>query len=136
MKQMILLAGAAALFASAAPAYAKPGHAKGHGKAAHAHKHQGQGALYGYGGGGCPPGLQKKGCMPPGQAKKMFNIGQRVPVGYNGLLGYYGLPTDLRGYYGAQLDPYSRYIHDQNYIYRVDPKTMLVQQVLSAILRP
>jgi hypothetical protein len=45
------------------------------------------------------------------------------------------LPNTLRSYYGAQLDPRSRYIYDDSYIYRVDPRTMLVQQVLSAILR-
>ena len=60
---------------------------------------------------------------------------QRVPLGYNGLLGYNALPYDLRNHYGPQLDPYSRYIYDRNYIYRVDPRTMLVQQVLNAILR-
>jgi hypothetical protein len=42
----------------------------------------------------------------------------------------------VRSYYGPQLDPYSRYVYDQNYIYRVDPRTMLVQQILSALIRP
>ena len=152
MKQIILFAGAAALFASAAPAQAKPGHAKGHGKPAHAENHHGKrhakpahvenrhgnGSLYGHGLGGCPPGHSKHPgvCMPHGQWKKQFEVGQRLPAGFNGLLGYDGLPKDLRGYYGAQLDPYSRYLQDQNYVYRVDPRTMVVQQVLSAILRP
>lgn len=130
MKHIAMLAGAAAL-AFAGPALAKPG--KGHG-------HKGHGsamAAPGYGVGGCPPGLAKKAvpCMPPGQAKKLFGVGQRVPLGYNGLLGYNALPNDLRNYYGAQLDPRSRYIYDQNYIYGVDPRTMMVQQVLNAILR-
>jgi hypothetical protein len=33
------------------------------------------------GGGGCPPGLAKKnnGCLPPGQAKKAWIIGQPLP---------------------------------------------------------
>jgi Ni/Co efflux regulator RcnB len=33
------------------------------------------------GGKGCPPGLAKKnnGCMPPGQAKKMWTVGQPLP---------------------------------------------------------
>ena len=92
----------------------------------------------GYGVGGCPPGLAKKAvtCMPPGQAKNLFGVGQRVPTGYNGLLGYNALPNDLRSYYGQQLDPRSRYVYDNNYIYRVDPRTMLVQQVLNALIRP
>lgn len=137
MKKLTLLAGALTLV-SAAPALAKPGkghgHASGHG--ATAVVPGAPGAPVGYGVGGCPPGLAKKGCIPPGQAKKLFGVGQRVPLGYNGLLGYNALPTDVRGYYGGQLDPRSRYIYDNSYLYRVDPATMVVQQVLNAVLRP
>lgn len=34
----------------------------------------------------CPPGLAKKnnGCLPPGQAKKRYEIGSRLPAGYDG----------------------------------------------------
>jgi Ni/Co efflux regulator RcnB len=34
-----------------------------------------------YGRGNCPPGLAKKnnGCLPPGQAKKRYQVGQRLP---------------------------------------------------------
>ena len=79
MTKIILIAGAVAL-ASAGPAYAKPNHAKHHGNP-HA---QHAGTPYGYGAGGCPPGLAKKnnGCMPPGQARKLYSIGQRYPVNY------------------------------------------------------
>ena len=85
MKMLILLAGAAT-FAFAGPALAKPGNGHGNGNV-HAHGVQGP---VGYGVGGCPPGLAKKAvsCVPPGQAKKLFGVGQRVPLGYNGLLGY------------------------------------------------
>lgn len=125
MKKQILIGGALAL-ALAGPAFAKPGN--------------GHGNPHGYGNanGGCPPGLAKKNppCVPPGQAKKLFGVGQQVPLGYQNLLGYNGLPSNLRSYYGQQLDPYSRYVYDQNYIYRVDPKTMIVQQVLNALIRP
>jgi len=128
MKQIMLIAGATAL-ASAGPALSKPGN--GHGNP-HAQDD------VGYGVGGCPPGLAKKNppCMPPGQAKKLFGVGQRVPTGYQGMLGYNALPDNLRSYYGQQLDPRSRYIYDNNYIYRVDPRTMLVQSVLSALIHP
>ena len=36
-----------------------------------------------YGRGNCPPGLAKKnnGCLPPGQAKKRYTVGQRLPNG-------------------------------------------------------
>jgi hypothetical protein len=49
--------------------------------------------------GHCPPGLAKKhnGCLPPGQAKKLWVIGQPLPVG----VVYYPLPPVLLG----QLSP-------------------------------
>ena len=36
-----------------------------------------------YGRGNCPPGLAKKnnGCLPPGQAKKRYTVGRRLPRG-------------------------------------------------------
>jgi hypothetical protein len=52
-----------------------------------------------YAAGNCPPGLAKKGngCLPPGQAKKMWAIGQPLPGG----IVYYPLPPALLG----QLSP-------------------------------
>ncbi len=49
--------------------------------------------------GHCPPGLAKKnnGCLPPGQAKKLWAIGQPLPWG----VAYYPLPAMLLG----QLSP-------------------------------
>ena len=139
MKKLLLLAGALAL-GCAGPALAKPGNGKGpkgH-SAGNVHAIVPNGNRTGYGAGGCPPGLAKKAvpCVPPGQAKQRFALGQRLPYGYKGLLGYDRLPYNVRNYYGAQLDPYSRYVYDSDYIYRVDPRTMLVQQVLSALIRP
>jgi hypothetical protein len=48
-----------------------------------------------YAAGNCPPGLAKKnnGCMPPGQAKKMWAIGQPLP----GSVVFYNLPGALLG---------------------------------------
>ena len=45
--------------------------------------------------GNCPPGLAKKnnGCLPPGQAKKMWAIGQPLPAG----IYYEPLPPALLG---------------------------------------
>ena len=122
MKALILLAGAAAL-ASAGAASAKPPHAKGH-----------QGHVAGH----CPPGLAKKNaaCMPPGQYKKLFEVGQRVPRGHPSLMAYNQLPYPVRARYGPVLDPRSRYIYDQGYLYRVDPTTMLVSQIVNTLLRP
>lgn len=132
MKTFLLLAGAAAL-ASAAPAYAKPKQGKGHGKAYHGQVYNG-GGYYAPGIGGCPPGLAKKNprCMPPGQARKL-GLGQRYPYGAQSLFGYNQLPYDMRSRYGY--DPYARYGYDNGYYYQVDPTTMIVSQVLGAILR-
>ena len=129
MKQMLLIAGVMAL-AAATPAYAKPDHAKGHG---HSQGHN-VGPV-GYGVGGCPPGLAKKnnGCMPPGQAKKLYNVGQRWPGSYGYRWNYDQIPYDLRTQYG--FDPRYNYYYGDGYVYRVDPATMLISQVVSAILR-
>jgi hypothetical protein len=128
MRKLLLIAGIASI-ASADPALAKPGH--GNSGAQNA-------APYGHGGGKCPPGLRNKNpvCMPPGQYKKLFEVGQRVPYGYQGLMGYNALPYPVRDQYSSVLDPRYRYIYDQGYIYRVDPKTMLVSQIIQAILQP
>ena len=126
MKQILMLAGVAAL-AAAGPALAKPG--KGHGN-----PHGLQGPV-GYGVGGCPPGLAKKhnGCMPPGQAKKLYRIGQRFPLNYGNRWTFNQIPYELRNQYG--FDPRSNYYYGDGYLYRVDPKTLLIQQVVSALLR-
>jgi hypothetical protein len=125
MKTLLLLTGALAL-ASTSPALAKPG--KGHGN------HGAHAGHLGHGGGGCPPGLAKKnnGCLPPGQAKKLFAQGQRVPNGYNGYTPYGSIPYDLRRQYDLK-DDY-RYIYRDDYLYQVDPTTLVVQRILSAIL--
>ena len=129
MKQASLLIGALALAFIAAPADAKPG--KGNPHAGHgAH-----GKAKGYGAGGCPPGLAKKnnGCLPPGQAKKLYREGQRFPSDYGSRWGYDQIPYDLRQRY--DFDPNDRYYYGDGYVYRVDPKTMLIEQVISALLR-
>jgi hypothetical protein len=131
MKHMILLGGAVAL-AVAGPALAKPGngHGNGHGNA-YAY---GLNGPVGYGHGGCPRGLAKKAnpCMPPGQAKKLA-VGQRMPLGYASRYGYNQIPYALRNQYG--LTRSNNYYCNNGYLYRVSPRTMVVQQVLSALLR-
>ena len=84
--------------------------------------------------GHCPPGLAKKnnGCLPPGQAKKLYNVGGRFPLGYGYAWNYNQIPYDLQRQYG--FNPYDRYYYGDGYVYRVDPKTMLIQQVVSALL--
>ena len=127
MKLTLILAGAAAL-ATANPAFGKPGHDTPHGNG---HGHAGP---VGYGVGGCPPGLAKKhnGCLPPGQAKKLYNVGQRFPRSYGLPWTYNQIPYDLRTRYG--LPTQGNYYYGDGYLYRVDPRTMLIQQVVSALL--
>jgi len=136
MKHLLTLAGAAAL-AVAGPAIAKPGNGHGNGNGnGHGNPHAyGVNGPIGYGVGGCPPGLAKKhnGCMPPGQAKKLYRIGQRFPLSYGNRWSYNQIPYDLRRQYG--FDPDDRYYYGDGYVYRVDPKTMLIEQVVSALLR-
>jgi len=127
MKTLMILAGATAL-ATTAPAFAKPDHAQqGHGN-------HGYGASVGYGAGGCPPGLAKKnnGCLPPGQAKKLYNRGQRWPGNYGYQWSYNQIPNEWRNQY--RLDPYDRYYYGDGYLYSVDPKTMLIGEVIRAII--
>ncbi len=92
----ILLAIALALGAAPAlaekPEWAGQGKGKGHEKKEKAEENKGyftdahRHAVADYyheeyRGGHCPPGLAKKhnGCMPPGQAKKQWNVGQPLP---------------------------------------------------------
>jgi hypothetical protein len=134
MKYLVLLVGASALGLSG-PALAKPGNGQGHGQG------HGQGFAYGaqgpmgYGAGGCPPGLAKKAtpCVPPGQARKLYNVGQRFPSGYGSQMGYSQIPYNVRSRY--RLNSSGNYYYSNGYLYRVNPRTMLIQQVVSALVR-
>jgi hypothetical protein len=135
MKQLLILAGVASL-GFAGPAFAKPGQGHGNGNGhGMGYADRGNGGLYGYGAGGCPPGLAKRhnGCMPPGQARKLYRTGQRLPLSYGDRWSYNQIPYDLRRQYG--FDPNDRYYYGDGYIYRVDPRTRLIEQVVSALLR-
>lgn len=92
---------AAAMFAAGDGAAAKPGHGKGGvaEPASSEHEHKAgldvdvsivlgdaeRRVVRDYYGSNCPPGLAKKnnGCLPPGQAKKRYAVGRRVPDGVN-----------------------------------------------------
>jgi hypothetical protein len=143
----ILLAAGAASLAFAAPALADPGKGKGnhakhgqtiskvHGKQAkHARKiYQGHAAANYWGNGNCPPGLDKKnnGCLPPGIAKRSFNVGDRWNGNYR-RWSYNQVPLDWRTQYG--LDPANRYYYRNGYLYSVDPRTRLVESVIQALI--
>ena len=71
-------------------------------------------------------------CGPPGIATQQFGIGQRfAPSGFSPY-AYNQIPYDLRSQYG--LNPYNRYYYGNGYLYGVNPRTMLVQQVIGALL--
>ena len=134
-----MLLGAGALVFAAAPAAAKPDKGHGnHGKhGAHAtmdHGKHGKAKMYGYGG-TCPPGLSKHSghCMPHGQFKKLYGVGQRYPANYGNLWSYNQIPLDLRNQYAFGQN--QRYYYGDGYLYQVDPRTMLIQRVVNAIMR-
>jgi hypothetical protein len=137
MKPIFILAAAGALGVSGS-ALADPSHGHGHGNRhandygyGHGNRHAND---YGYGNGNCPPGLAQKhnGCLPPGQARKLAR-GERWRSGYGTYYTYNRIPYDVRRRYA--LSTRGRYYYDNGYLYQVDPRTMLVQQVISALLR-
>jgi hypothetical protein len=150
MKKVIFFAGVAA-FAVGTPALAQ--HARVHGSHGKAYAAKSNGKahakssgryiemrtgkrLYAFNArGSCPPGLAKRnnGCLPPGQAKKMYNVGQRYNRNFGNVWAYNQIPTDLRSRY--DFDQSDRYYYRNGYLYQIDPKTMLVEQVVSALLR-
>jgi hypothetical protein len=59
--------------------------------------------------------------------------GQRWQNSYGSRYAYGQIPYSLRNRY--DLNPNYRYYYDNGYLYQVDPRTLLVQQVISALLR-
>ena len=158
MKTALLLAGALTL-AFSGPLSADPGKNKGNGQGNSGHstmKHGGgtavvrnsrnnnevvvrrdrNGRVYAVDTrGNCPPGLAKKnnGCNPPGQAKKIYNVGQRYNRNFGDAWTYNQIPDSLRSQYNLNND--DRYYYNQGYLYQVDPKTLIIERVISALLR-
>ena len=152
MKSNILVTAAAcAALAIAAPVLAKPGGGNGNGQGMGNGRAVGNGVVVApgrnvgsvrgparvhgpnYGVNTCPPGLAAKlnGCLPPGQARRMFDLGQRIPRGY----GFYTPITNIPLIYrnqipGAYLNGNYDYIYRNNSIYVVDPMTRLVADII------
>jgi hypothetical protein len=97
--------------------------------------HRGVGPNYGHN--TCPPGLAAKhnGCLPPGQARKLYNIGQRIPTGYRFYTPWGNIPLAYRNQI-PPIYPDSRYdyIYRNNSIYVVDPRTRLVTDIIALAL--
>lgn len=84
-----------------------------------------------WGGDICPPGLAKKtpSCVPPGQASRSFRVGQRLPAGYRYYTDYDDLPAAYYDPdYGLSRD--YRYIYRNDYLYEVDPVSLLIRRVI------
>jgi hypothetical protein len=77
---------------------------------------------------GCPPGLAKKGngCLPPGQAKKLFARGQRIERDW---FEGYRIPVAYRSFYADTPDYYYSY-DDSGYIYRADRGSDLISAII------
>ncbi len=79
----------------------------------------------------CPPGLAKKnnGCLPPGIAKQRFNAGDRLPTGYRA--------NNIPSMFGDRYRDSDRslYRYDDGSIYRADPTTRRILEVISPRLR-
>ena len=59
-------------------------------------------------------------------------VGQRFVPGALDPYAYNRIPYDLRQQYG--LNPYGNYYYASGYLYGADPRTMLVRQVINALL--
>ena len=77
---------------------------------------------------GCPPGLAKKGngCLPPGQAKKLFARGQRIERDW---FEGYRIPVAYQSFYQDTPDYYYSY-DDSGYIYRADRGSDLISAII------
>jgi hypothetical protein len=88
-----------------------------------------------YGGANCPPGLANRtpACVPPGQARRMFREGQRVPTNYGAFTSYNDIPVQYREQFN--IPGGYNYIYRDNSVYVVDPRTRLIRSVID-LLRP
>jgi len=77
--------------------------------------------------GRCPPGLAKKhnGCLPPGQAKKQYVVGQALPRNVT----YYNVPPALISQFPPAPAGY-RYVRVENDVLLMSPRTRMVADAL------
>ena len=123
MRKLLMVTATAAMMAFLPSPASAHGHGRGHWGIAHGNPH------------GCPPGLANRNppCVPPGQVRRLFHQGQRLPVGYRSYTPYDRIPLDLRSRYGIPTG--YNYIYRDNSVYLVDPRTRLVQSIIDLIGR-
>lgn len=131
MRKLMLLSAAAAMVAVAPSLADAQGRGKGKGQGAtHSRTHPSHVAGHPH---GCPPGLANRNprCVPPGQARRMFREGQRLPVNYSYYTRYDAIPLTVRNQYGIPTG--YRYIYRDNVVYVVDPTTRLVRDIIDIL---
>ena len=69
--------------------------------------------------------------MPPAHIK-VGSAGQRFNTTYGQRYAYNQIPYSIRQQY--DLDRSNSYYYDQGNLYQVDPRTMLVEQVIRTVL--
>ena len=84
-----------------------------------------------YGRGNCPPGLAKKhnGCLPPGQAKKRYQVGHALPPGTH----YQPVPPDLSVRIGKPPEGYV-YVTLDGDLLKLAVGTLLVVDAIDGLL--
>ena len=84
-----------------------------------------------YGRGNCPPGLAKKnnGCLPPGQAKKRYVVGQPLGAGVT----YNPIPAELSVRIGKPPDGYL-YVTLDGDLLKLAVGTLLVVDAIDGLL--
>ena len=132
MKALILLAGAGA-FAMAAPAVADPHHGS-HGDKHHSDRDWSNHRMYHSSRMSSHYGRHDNG-HHYGQMRhrQMYNRGEHWRTNYGTYYSYRRIPYSLRHRYN--LNSNYRYYYNNGYYYGVDPTTMLVQQVISSLVR-
>jgi hypothetical protein len=80
---------------------------------------------------GCPPGLANRNpaCVPPGQARRLFDQGQRIPDSYREWTEYGSIPERYR----SRVPEGYRYIYRDDSVYLVNPRTRLVDRIIDLI---
>jgi hypothetical protein len=84
-----------------------------------------------YGHGNCPPGLAKKhnGCLPPGQAKKRYQVGHALPPGTH----YQPVPPELQARIGKPPEGYV-YVTLDGDLLKLAVGTLLVVDAIDGLL--
>lgn len=86
----------------------------------------------------CPPGLAKKtpACVPPGQAKRMFNQGQRVPTNFRDFRDFNDVTSEFgdRIPAGFRTDQFGFIVRDDS-IFVVDRTTRVVRSIIDVLAR-